>query len=114
MPTYQYKCNFCEYEFEEFQSMKEEALVRCPECGKDGLKRLIGTGGGMIFKGSGFYLTDYAKHPSDKGGSSSKKESSGDKKPEIKKTETSSDKTTSRETKTDKPTSTGSNNKAAQ
>jgi putative FmdB family regulatory protein len=44
---------------EEYQSMKDAPLVRCPSCGKDGLKRLIGGGSGMIFKGSGFYLTDY-------------------------------------------------------
>ena len=59
MPTYQYKCDACEHEFEELQSMKEAALVTCPKCGKETLRRLISGGGSMIFKGSGFYLTDY-------------------------------------------------------
>ncbi len=60
MPTYDYKCTNCGYKFEYFQSMKDPLLQVCPECsGK--LKRLIGTGSGLIFKGSGFYETDY-KH----------------------------------------------------
>lgn len=59
MPTYDYKCDNCDHEFEIFQSMKDNKLSKCPVCGKESLKRLIGTGGGLIFKGSGFYLTDY-------------------------------------------------------
>ena len=61
MPTYQYRCSECRFEFEEFQSMKEQPLIDCPECRKPGLQRIIGIGAGMIFKGSGFYLTDYKK-----------------------------------------------------
>jgi len=58
MPTYEYKCQDCGYTFEKFQSMKDKPLEKCPECnGK--VQRLIGGGAGIIFKGSGFYATDY-------------------------------------------------------
>ena len=59
MPTYDYRCKNCGHRFEEFQSMKADPLVTCPNCNEPTLERLIGAGGGMIFKGSGFYLTDY-------------------------------------------------------
>ena len=59
MPTYEYKCNACEHEFELFQSIKAASVRKCPECGKLKVKRLIGIGSGVIFKGSGFYQTDY-------------------------------------------------------
>jgi len=59
MPTYDYRCAKCGHEFEKFQSMSASTLRKCPECGKLALKRLIGTGAGVIFKGSGFYETDY-------------------------------------------------------
>lgn len=59
MPTYDYRCNGCGHTFEQFQSMKDKALTKCPECKKNTLERLIGLGGGIIFKGSGFYQTDY-------------------------------------------------------
>jgi len=59
MPTYDYRCNACEHEFELFQSMSEGVKKKCPECGKLKLERLIGTGSALIFKGSGFYETDY-------------------------------------------------------
>jgi putative FmdB family regulatory protein len=58
MPTYEYKCNKCEIHFEEFQSMSAEPIKVCPECGGD-VVRLISAGNGLIFKGSGFYITDY-------------------------------------------------------
>jgi putative FmdB family regulatory protein len=58
MPTYDYKCSHCGNLFEEVQSMKDPMLIKCSKCGKDTLVRLIG-GGGVIFKGSGFYQTDY-------------------------------------------------------
>ena len=61
MPTYQYECTACSHEFEAFQSMTEAKLTKCPKCGKKKLARLIGSGAGMIFKGSGFYETDYKK-----------------------------------------------------
>ena len=59
MPTYEYRCDACGHELEEFQSMSPKPLKKCPECGKSKLKRLIGIGAGVIFKGSGFYETDY-------------------------------------------------------
>ena len=61
MPTYEYKCSECGHVLEEFQPMSADPLVRCPQCGKDNLRRVLGGGGGMIFKGQGFYLTDYRK-----------------------------------------------------
>ncbi len=61
MPTYDYQCKECGHTFEEFQSMSADPLTECPSCGKPGLKRLLAGGAGMIFKGSGFYLTDYKK-----------------------------------------------------
>ena|SRR5437764_907775 len=59
MPTYEYKCNACGHQFERFQTMSSAPIKRCPECGKAKVRRLIGTGAGLIFKGSGFYITDY-------------------------------------------------------
>lgn len=59
MPTYDYECATCGHQFEEFQSITARPLKKCPECGKMQLQRLIGTGAGIIFKGSGFYETDY-------------------------------------------------------
>lgn len=59
MPTYDYVCNNCAHAFEEFQSIKAKPLRSCPKCGKRTLERLIGTGSAVIFKGSGFYQTDY-------------------------------------------------------
>lgn len=59
MPTYEYRCTACKHEFEQFQSMKDNPLKKCPKCGKNALERLIGTGAAVIFKGSGFYQTDY-------------------------------------------------------
>jgi putative FmdB family regulatory protein len=59
MPTYEYHCDACEHQFEDFQSMSEKPLKKCPECGKSKLRRLFGTGAAVLFKGSGFYQTDY-------------------------------------------------------
>jgi putative FmdB family regulatory protein len=61
MPIYDYQCKNCGHTFDELQSIKEKPLLTCPVCGKDTLARLIGTGSGIIFKGSGFYQTDYKK-----------------------------------------------------
>jgi len=58
MPTYEYECRECGYRFEKFQSISDFPLKRCPQCGGD-LRRLIHTGAGIIFKGPGFYATDY-------------------------------------------------------
>jgi putative FmdB family regulatory protein len=59
MPTYDYKCEACNHTWEEFQSIKAEPTKKCPSCGKKKAQRLIGGGAGLIFRGSGFYLTDY-------------------------------------------------------
>lgn len=59
MPTYDYECDACGHSFEKFQSMSAPLIKKCPQCGKQKVRRLIGTGAGVIFKGSGFYQTDY-------------------------------------------------------
>jgi len=59
MPTYDYICENCRLEFEEFQPITAKPLRKCPECGKRRLKRLIGSGSAVLFKGAGFYETDY-------------------------------------------------------
>ncbi|MCX6166054.1 MAG: zinc ribbon domain-containing protein [Ignavibacteriae bacterium] len=59
MPTYDYKCDSCNHTFEVMQSIKDEPLTKCPNCGKNKLKKQISSGAGFILKGSGFYLTDY-------------------------------------------------------
>ncbi|MBC7833752.1 MAG: zinc ribbon domain-containing protein [Phycisphaerales bacterium] len=86
MPTYEYRCNKCHHYFENFHSMKDKPKRICPACGKPALERLIGTGAAIIFKGSGFYQTDYrsesykksaeADKPSDKSATSDKASSS--------------------------------------
>jgi len=61
MPTYEYVCKNCGYRFEELQSITAEPIKTCPQCEKDTVERLVSGGAGLIFKGSGFYITDYAK-----------------------------------------------------
>lgn len=61
MPTYEYVCTKCGHEMEAFQSMKDEPLKTCPACKRRALKRKVGGGAGLIFKGTGFYITDYKK-----------------------------------------------------
>jgi len=65
MPTYQYECDHCQHTLEVFQSITDPKLKVCPRCQKETLRRLIGTGGGIIFKGSGFYETDYKRNSKD-------------------------------------------------
>lgn len=77
MPTYDYVCDACGHSFEEFQSMTAETLEKCPECKKKKLRRLIGGGAAIIFKGSGFYETDYRSESYKEGA----KASAGDDKP---------------------------------
>jgi putative FmdB family regulatory protein len=87
MPTYEYVCEACGHEFERFQKMSDDAVRVCPDCGQSKVRRRISSGAGVVFKGPGFYATDYRK-PSpgdekkpktepkskpDPGGSSSKK-----------------------------------------
>lgn len=73
MPTYEYECNKCKHKFDAFQSMTAKHLKKCPECGGK-VTRLLGTGSGVIFKGTGFYHTDYKTKSS--GDSSCKKSKS--------------------------------------
>lgn len=85
MPTYDYLCAACGHAFEEFQTMSEPVLTKCPKCGKRRLRRLFGTGAGIIFKGSGFYETDYKKKTGGGGDKGSDGESGkADPKPESK------------------------------
>lgn len=63
MPTYEYKCSKCKKNFEKLQGITEKPLSTCPYCKKGKPERLIGAGSGLIFKGSGFYITDYKKSP---------------------------------------------------
>ena len=70
MPTYDYECTKCGHTFEAIQSMSDDALAKCPSCGKNGLRRLIGGGLGVIFKGSGFYVTDNRSGGNGRGGGS--------------------------------------------
>ena len=70
MPTYEYECSSCKYLFEELQSMSDPALEVCPSCGKSSLRRLVGGGIGIIFKGSGFYVNDSKKKTASSTGAS--------------------------------------------
>ena len=83
MPTYQYICDDCQYEFEKFQSITAKPIRRCPKCGRLSVQRLIGAGAGIIFKGSGFYCTDYRSDGYRKA-SESETKSTPDKKAETK------------------------------
>jgi putative FmdB family regulatory protein len=102
MPTYEYKCTACGHAFEQFQSITAAPVKRCPQCGKSKVKRLISTGAGLIFKGSGFYITDYrdasytekAKAESGgggEGGGDKKEAVAGDSKPAETKAESKAD-----------------------
>ncbi|MFY9256116.1 MAG: zinc ribbon domain-containing protein [Fuerstiella sp.] len=85
MPTYEYRCNACEHTWEEFQSITAKPTKKCPDCKKAKAERIISAGGGIIFKGTGFYQTDYrsdsykkaakADTPSSDSSSSSKSDS---------------------------------------
>src|SRR6187399_1405359 len=77
MPTYDYKCDACEHTWEEFQPITSEPTKKCPSCSKKKAKRLIGGGGGLIFRGSGFYLTDYRSDSYKKSAEADKSASSG-------------------------------------
>ncbi len=114
MPTYDYRCDGCGHEFEHFQSITARPLKKCPDCGRRTLQRLIGTGGGVIFKGSGFYQTDY-RSDSYKNAAKAEKEAASpkpdktDKSDVSKKTDTKGPSATSKkEAKPDKKTGSSS------
>lgn len=86
MPTYDYKCDKCDHTWELFQSITADAVKTCPECKSRKARRVIGPGAGILFKGSGFYQTDYRSDSYKKGAEAAKKsESAGsESKPETK------------------------------
>lgn len=93
MPTYDYECDACNFTMELFQGIKDPVKKKCPECGKNKLRRLFGTGGAIVFKGSGFYQTDYRSESYKKGEKAAKdakskgSEKSSDSKSKSKKSE---------------------------
>ena len=97
MPTYEYRCDKCGHQYEQFQSITARPLRKCPACRTNSLKRLIGSGAGIIFKGSGFYQTDYRSESYKKGQKSEKEkttpvEKKTEKKPTEKAEKTAKDK----------------------
>ena len=80
MPTYEYECNVCSHRFEQFQSIKAEPLQSCPKC-QGSVRRLISSGAGFLFKGSGFYQTDYRSSSYQKKAEAEKKSSTPTNKP---------------------------------
>lgn len=100
MPTYDYVCNACDHEFELFQSITANAKRKCPECGRLKLRRLIGPGAAIVFKGSGFYKTDYRSESYKNGAKAAKKSdsngSAGAKKSDSKSGGTSTEKSTAK------------------
>jgi putative FmdB family regulatory protein len=79
MPTYDYACSACRHRFERFESIRDDGSKECPRCGRRRARRLLGTGGGLIFRGSGFYTTDYGRSPG--GGGTSQKDGQEGKEP---------------------------------
>lgn len=99
MPTYEYLCENCGHQFEQFQSITAKSLRKCPNCNKQSLQRLIGAGAGIIFKGSGFYETDYRSESYKKAAESEKKstdKTSTEKKPEKSETKSTETKPTAK------------------
>ncbi len=87
MPTYEYVCEKCGHEFERFQPITARPTRKCPRCGQSSAKRLIGVGAGIIFKGSGFYETDYRSESykkAEKGENGTPAKSTAEKKPQTK------------------------------
>ena len=106
MPTYDYVCDACEHEFELFQSISEAKKRKCPECGKLKLRRLFGTGAAIVFKGSGFYETDYRSDSYKKGAAADKKAS------ESKESKSSDSKSSDTKSKSDSSKANSSKKKA--
>jgi len=96
MPTYDYECSACEHTFEVFQGINDPIQKKCPKCKKSKLNRLFGTGAAIVFKGSGFYQTDYRSE-------GYKKAAEADKKSTEKKSDKKSDKTTESKKSDSKP-----------
>ena len=117
MPTYDYECTACGHHFDELQSFSEPPLTKCPKCNKKKLQRLFGGGGAVIFKGAGFYETDY-RRPGEKNGKPETSEAAETPKAEAKaetKTETKSESTAATppsNSKSDKSSDKGGGKKA--
>ena len=105
MPTYDYECKACHHRWELFQSIKAEPEKKCPACGKRQAQRVIGPGAGIIFKGSGFYQTDYRSSAYKKAAEADKKASEGSSSKSESKAETKSE-TKSEPKKSEKKVST--------
>ena len=84
MPTYEYECDACGHRFEKFQSITSAAIRKCPKCGKSKVRRLISAGAGLLFKGSGFYITDYRADSYNQAAKADAPASSGDGKADAK------------------------------
>jgi putative FmdB family regulatory protein len=84
MPTYDYVCDACDHQFEIFHLMKDEPKRKCPKCGRNKLRRLIGPGAAIVFKGSGFYQTDYRSESYKKGAAAEKSSATAGSKSESK------------------------------
>lgn len=91
MPTYEYVCEACGHEFERFQKISADPVRKCPECGRRKVRRRISAGGGLVFKGPGFYATDYRKSPPPGEASGGKEKSTGEKRSDSKKSGDSDD-----------------------
>jgi putative FmdB family regulatory protein len=92
MPTYDYECKACHHRWELFQSIKENPVKKCPQCGKRQAQRVIGAGAGIIFKGSGFYQTDYRSSAYKKAAEADRKAADGGNKDSASKSENRSGK----------------------
>src|SRR5262245_34694565 len=100
MPTYDYECDACGHQFEQFQQISAAPKKKCPECGKSKLRRLFGTGAAVMFKGSGFYQTDYRSESYKKAAAAEKKEGKPEGKSESKSESKSQSKSAGSETTT--------------
>ena len=103
MPTYDYECDNCGHTFELFQGINDPVKRKCSECGKQKLRRLFGTGAAIVFKGSGFYQTDYRSESYKKAASDDKKasEPSSDKKEKKETKSNDTKKSSTKKTKSD-------------
>lgn len=98
MPTYDYVCDACQNQWEEFQSIKAAATKKCPKCGKSKARRVISPGAGFLFKGSGFYITDYRSDSYKKSASADKPPAASESKSESKSSGDSGSKPSSKST----------------
>ncbi len=110
VPTYDYECDACDHTFELFQQFSDSVKKKCPECGKLKLRRLFGTGAAVVFKGSGFYQTDYRSDSYKKGAEAEKKAKDSAK---SDKKSSSDSKSSAKDSSTAKDSSSGSKKKSS-